>query len=49
VDAGLDAALAGWRLTALVEGLGTWLLTGMATRRQCRELVRDSVARELGE
>jgi AcrR family transcriptional regulator len=49
VDAGLDAGLAGWRLTALVEGLGTWLLTGMATRRQCRELVRDSVARELGE
>ncbi len=48
VDAGIDADLAGWRLTALVEGLGTWLLTGMATRRQCRELVRDSVARELG-
>ncbi|HXD70044.1 MAG TPA: TetR family transcriptional regulator C-terminal domain-containing protein [Gaiellales bacterium] len=46
---GIDADLAGWRLTALVEGLGTWLLTGMATRRQCRELVRDSVARELGE
>jgi AcrR family transcriptional regulator len=45
----LDADVAGWRLTALVEGLGTWLLTGMATRRQCRELVRDSVARELGE
>jgi AcrR family transcriptional regulator len=45
----LDADQAGWRLTALVEGLGTWLLTGMATRRQCRELVRDSVARELGE
>src|SRR6185437_7773502 len=44
-----DADPAGWRLTALVEGLGTWLLTGMATRRQCRELVRDSVARELGE
>jgi AcrR family transcriptional regulator len=49
VDARIDADLAGWRLTALVEGLGTWLLTGMATRRQCRELVRDSVARELGE
>jgi AcrR family transcriptional regulator len=49
VDPRLDADLAGWRLTALVEGLGTWLLTGMATRRQCRELVRDSVARELGE
>ena len=44
-----DADQAGWRLTALVGGLGTWLLTGMATRRQCRELVRDSVARELGE
>jgi AcrR family transcriptional regulator len=49
VDAAVDAAQAGWRLTALVEGLGTWLLTGMATRRQCRELVRDSIARELGE
>jgi AcrR family transcriptional regulator len=48
VDTAVDADLAGWRLTALVEGLGTWLLTGMATRRQCRELVRDSVARELG-
>jgi len=45
----IEADQAGWRLTALVEGLGTWLLTGMATRRQCRELVRDSVARELGE
>ncbi|HEX5249866.1 MAG TPA: TetR family transcriptional regulator C-terminal domain-containing protein [Gaiellales bacterium] len=45
----IDADQSGWRLTALVEGLGTWLLTGMATRRQCRELVRDSVARELGE
>jgi len=49
VDTSIDADLAGWRLTALVEGLGTWVLTGMATRRQCRELVRDSVARELGE
>jgi AcrR family transcriptional regulator len=49
VDSEVDADLAGWRLTALVEGLGTWLLTGMATRRQCRELVRDWVARELGE
>jgi AcrR family transcriptional regulator len=49
VDARIDADLAGWRLTALVEGLGTWLLTGMATRRQCRELVRGTVARELGE
>jgi AcrR family transcriptional regulator len=49
VDASVDADLAGWRLTALVEGLGTWLLTGMATRRQCRELVRDWVARELSE
>ena len=49
VPPGVDADLAGWRLTALVEGLGTWLLTGMATRRQCRELVRDSVARELGD
>jgi AcrR family transcriptional regulator len=49
VDAGVDAEVAGWRLTALVEGLGTWLLTGMATRRQCRELVRDWIARELGE
>jgi AcrR family transcriptional regulator len=49
VGSEVDADLAGWRLTALVEGLGTWLLTGMATRRQCRELVRDSIARELGE
>jgi hypothetical protein len=37
----------GDRLTALVEGLGTWLLTGMATRRQCRLLVADALAREL--
>jgi AcrR family transcriptional regulator len=44
---GIDVERAAWRLTALVEGLGTWLLTGMATRRQCRELVRDSIAREL--
>ena len=36
-------------MSALVEGLGTWLLTGMATRRRCRELGRDPVARELGE
>jgi AcrR family transcriptional regulator len=49
VEAAVDADQAGWRLTALVEGLGTWLLTGMATRRQCRELVRDWIARELGE
>jgi len=49
IDTSIDADRAGWRLTALVEGLGTWVLTGMATRRQCRELVRDSVARELGE
>jgi AcrR family transcriptional regulator len=49
VGAAVDADLAGWRLTAIVEGMGTWLLTGMATRRQCRGLVRDSIARELGE
>jgi AcrR family transcriptional regulator len=47
LPAGVDADGAAWRLTALVEGLGTWLLTGMATRRQCRRLVLDSVAREL--
>jgi AcrR family transcriptional regulator len=47
VAAGVDAERAAWRLTALVEGLGTWLLTGMATRRQCRLLVADAVAREL--
>jgi AcrR family transcriptional regulator len=47
LPAGVDAERAAWRLTALVEGLGTWLLTGMATRRQCRLLVLDSVAREL--
>jgi AcrR family transcriptional regulator len=46
--AGVDADQAAWRLTALVEGLGTWLLTGMATRRQCRRLVGDAVVRELG-
>jgi AcrR family transcriptional regulator len=44
----VDADRAALRLTALVEGLGTWLLTGMATRRQCRELVRESIALELG-
>jgi hypothetical protein len=38
---------AAWRLTVTVEGLGTWLLTGMATRRQCRELVRNSLLRKL--
>jgi AcrR family transcriptional regulator len=47
LPAGIDADRAAWRLTALVEGLGTWLLTGMATRRQCRQLVLDSVGREL--
>ena len=45
--AGVDAGHAAWRLAALVEGLGTWLLTGMATRRQCRSLVAEAVAREL--
>ena len=45
--AAVDADTAAWRLTALVEGLGTWLLTGMATRRQCRRLVLDAVDREL--
>jgi len=34
-------------LDVTVEGLGTWLLTGMATRRQCRELARTSLLREL--
>jgi AcrR family transcriptional regulator len=43
----VDAEAAAWRMTALVEGLGTWLLTGMATRRQCRQLVLDAVDREL--
>ena len=47
LPAGIDADAAAWRLTALVEGLGTWLLTGMATRRQCRRLVLDAVEREL--
>ena len=47
LPADVDADRAAWRLTAIVEGLGTWLLTGMATRRQCRQLVCDSVAREL--
>jgi AcrR family transcriptional regulator len=45
----VDADQAAWRLTALVEGLGTWLLTGIATRRQCRQLVRDSLERELAD
>jgi AcrR family transcriptional regulator len=48
VGQAVDADRAAWRLTALVEGVGTWLLTGMATRRQCRSLVADAVARELG-
>ena len=47
LPAAIDADRAAWRLTVTVEGLGTWLLTGMATRRQCRELVRESLAREL--
>ncbi len=47
LPARIDADSAAWRLTALVEGLGTWLLTGMATRRQCRRLVLDAVEREL--
>jgi AcrR family transcriptional regulator len=47
LPAAIDADAAAWRLTALVEGLGTWLLTGMATRRQCRRLVLDAVGREL--
>jgi AcrR family transcriptional regulator len=45
--AAVDADAAAWRLTALVEGVGTWLLTGMATRRQCRSMVAEAVAREL--
>jgi AcrR family transcriptional regulator len=48
LPAGVEPDRAAWRLTALVEGLGTWLLTGMATRRQCRSLVAAAVARELG-
>lgn len=47
VLAGADADRAAWRLAALVEGIGTWLLTGMATRRQCRSMVAEAVAREL--
>ncbi len=47
LPAAIDADRAAWRLTVTVEGLGTWLLTGMATRRQCRELVRESLGREL--
>ncbi len=47
VPGAVDAGAAAWRLTALVEGLGTWLLTGMATRRQCRRVVLDAVGREL--
>jgi AcrR family transcriptional regulator len=47
LPAGIDAERAAFRLIALVEGLGTWLLTGMATRRQCRRLVLDAVEREL--
>lgn len=46
-EAAVDADAAAWRLTALVEGVGTWLLTGMATRRQCRSMVAEAVAREL--
>jgi hypothetical protein len=48
LPAAIDADRSAWRLTVTVEGLGTWLLTGMATRRQCRELVRDALSRELG-
>jgi AcrR family transcriptional regulator len=48
LSAAIDPDRAAWHLTVTVEGLGTWLLTGMATRRQCRELVRDSLIRELG-
>ena len=47
VGESVDADGAAWRLTALVEGVGTWLLTGMATRRQCRAMVAEAVAREL--
>jgi AcrR family transcriptional regulator len=47
VPAAIDADRAAWRLTVTVEGLGTWFLTGMATRRQCRELVLESLRSEL--
>jgi AcrR family transcriptional regulator len=47
LPAAVDADRAAWRLTVAVEGLGTWFLTGMATRRQCRQLVLDALAREL--
>jgi AcrR family transcriptional regulator len=43
-----DPEGAGWRLTALVEGLGPVALVGLRTREQGVALIRDAVALELG-
>jgi AcrR family transcriptional regulator len=43
-----DPEGAGWRLTALVEGLGPVALVGLRSREQGVALIRDAVALELG-
>ncbi len=47
IGAGIDADRVAWRLTALVDGLGPRLLSGMATRAQCCDLVHEAIAVEL--
>jgi len=48
IPASTDPEGAGWRLTALVEGLGPVALVGLRTREQGVALIRDAVAAELG-
>jgi AcrR family transcriptional regulator len=48
IPASIDPEGAGWRLTALVEGLGPVALVGLRTRDQGVALIRDAVALELG-
>jgi AcrR family transcriptional regulator len=48
IAASTDPEAAVWRLTAFVEGLGPLMLLGVMPRERAVELVRESVALELG-
>lgn len=47
IPAGVEATAAGWRLAAVADGLDSLLYLGLVDRKQARELIRSSIAREL--
>ena len=48
IPASVDAADAGWRLAAAGDGLESLLYLGLIDREKARELIRSSIALELG-